>query len=172
MRLRNHVRAHAIGLVLILTLIASIGLDTATGATKLVIHINKGIGTATLGMTQVSAEKAIGSKPSKTGKDSEYEGRVVYYSKFGKANKDGTYPIEITSDSKKKVFMFAFNSSVYATDEGIKIGSAESALTKAYGKKLGSKKSRVNTHYWLGGKTGTDFYAKNGKVTGIIVRNF
>ncbi len=140
-------------------------------AGKLVIHVNKGIGGATLGMKEKDAVKAIG-KPSKTGKDSEYEGRVVYFDKYGKANKNGEYPLEIYCDTHRKVFMFAVNSSSYPTDEGIKVGSTEAALKKAYGKKLKSRKSRVYTRYWLGDKTGTDFYVKSGKVTQIIVHSY
>ncbi|MBI4733868.1 MAG: hypothetical protein HY779_03485, partial [Rubrobacteridae bacterium] len=130
-------------------------------------------GTAALGTTQDKAVKAIGTKPTKTGKDTEYEGRIVYFAKYGKPNKSNEYPLEVYSETKKKiVFMFIMNSTSYATDEGIKVGSKEAALTKAYGKKLTSKKSRLYTKYSLGTKTGTDFYVKKGLVTQIVVRKF
>jgi hypothetical protein len=150
----------------------SVGMGAVVAAGKLVVHVNKGIGTAALGMTQASAMKAIGSKASKSGKDSEYEGRVVYFVYYGKANANGEYPLEMYSDTKKKVFLFEVNSAAYPTDAGIKIGSKEADLKKAYGKKLTCKKGRLYTNYTLGGKTGTDFFVKKGLVTQILVRSY
>ncbi len=158
-------------LSLVSVIVLAFCVGAVIAASKLVIHVNIGIGGAKLGMKEKDAVKAIG-KPSKTGKDSEYEGRVVYFDKYGKANKSGEYPLEIYCDTHRKVFMFAMNSSSYPTDEGIKVGSTEDALKKAYGKKLKSKKSRVYTRYWLGDKTGTDFYVKSSKVTQIIVHSY
>lgn len=159
------------GLFVALTLLICMA-SSATAAAKLIIHVNKGIGAATLGMREAAAIKAIGSKPSRSGRDTEYEGRVVYYKMFGKANKNGEYPLEVYSDTKRRVFMYAFNSPAYPTDAGIRVGSSEDALKKAYGSKLLNKPGRVYNHYWLGGKTGTDFFVKGGVVTQIIVRSY
>ena len=158
-------------LVVILALVL-IAIGVASAATKLIVHCNKGIGAATLGMSEAAAVKAIGSKPSKSGKDTEYEGRVVYFKMYGKKNANGEYPLELYSDTKRKVFMFAVNSSAYPTDAGIKVGSTETQLKQKYGKQLKSKAGRVYNHYWLGSKVGTDFYVKKGKVTQIIVRSY
>jgi hypothetical protein len=156
---------------LVMAVALSVGTGAVLAAGKLIIHVNKGIGKATLGMTQAAAIKTIG-KASKTGKDSEYEGRVVYFAYYGKANAKGEYPLEVYSDTKKKVFLFEMNSPAYPTDAGIKIGSKEADLKKAYGKKLTCKKGRLYTNYTLGGKTGTDFFVKKGLVTQILVRSY
>ena len=160
-------------MLMLLLALAAVPMSTfGATVTKLTIHVNKGIGAAVLGSGEAVAVKAIGSKPSKSGKDTEYEGRVVYYKMFGKPNKNGEYPLEVYSDTKRKVFMFAFNVSNYPTDAGIRVGSTEAQLKKAYGKLLKSKPGRIYTHYWLGSKVGTDFFVKEGKVTQILVRSY
>lgn len=173
--MKKGLAAHKIiGLLLIVlcALLLGVGAEPGNTASKLVIHVNKGIGKATLGMSESQAVKAIGTKPSRSGKDTEYEGRLVYYKMYGKANAGGEYPLEMYSNKKRKVFMFVFNSTAYPTDEGTKVGSSEESLKQAYGSKLKSKSGRIYTHYWLGDKTGTDFYVKDGKVSQIIVRSY
>ncbi|HEY3374920.1 MAG TPA: hypothetical protein VGK02_07665 [Candidatus Aquicultor sp.] len=170
-KLFNASRISRGSLALLVALLLITAAVSAQAATKLVIHVNKGFGAVKLGVTDTNAVKAIG-KPSKSGKDSEYEGRVVYYKFYGKANKNGEYPLEIYSDTKHKVFMFAINASAYPTDEGTKVGSTEAQLKAKYGKNLKFKAGRVYNHYWLGSKVGTDFFVKAGKVTQIIVRSY
>jgi hypothetical protein len=122
--------------ILMLFVIMPAGSGIAFATDKLVVHVGKGIGGVAVGMSQTKALKAIGIKPSKSGSQKDPDGKTVYYAKFGKVNKDKTYPIEIMFDSKKNVSMIAVASSAYTTDEGIKVGSTKASLTKAYGKKL------------------------------------
>lgn len=139
-----------------------------------VIELSRGIGGVELGMGMQKALPLFGSlKPVASGIDDQYEGQVVYYYYFLGKDKDNNYGLEIYTDKKKKIFMFVINSPSFITKEGIKVGSAEAELVKAYGKDMKKKKQGgIYIKYSLGGKKGTDFYVKDGVVTQIIVRDY
>jgi len=141
--------------------------------TKLIIYPNVGLGKAKLNMLDKEVIKLLNIKPVDSGRDTEYEGQIVYFYHFGKKDKDNNFALEIYSDAQKKVFMFIINTSEYATKEGIKVGSSEAQLLKVYGSKLKKKnQAGIYIKYSLGGKIGTDFYVKKGVITQIIVRNY
>ena len=139
-----------------------------------VIEPSRGISGAALGMSIKKALPLFGSlKPVASGVDDQYEGQIVYYYFFLNKDKDNNYGLEIYTDKKKKIFMFVINSPSFMTKEGIKVGSAEAELVKAFGKQLKRKKQGdIYIKYSLGGKKGTDFYVKDGVVTQIIVRDY
>ncbi len=139
-----------------------------------VIEPSRGISGVELGMSIQKALPLFGSlKPVASGVDDQYEGQIVYYYYFFGKDKDNNYGLEIYTDRKKKIFMFVINSPSFITKEGIKVGSAETELQKAFKEKLKKKKQGdIYIKYSLGGKKGTDFYVKGGVVTQIIVRDY
>ena len=139
-----------------------------------VIELSRGISGVELGMNIQKALRLFGSlKPVASGVDDQYEGQVVYYYYFFGKDKDNNYGLEIYTDKKKKIFMFVINLPLFITKEGIKVGSAEAELVKAYGKDMKKKKQGgIYIKYSMGGKKGTDFYVKDGVVTQIIVRDY
>lgn len=140
---------------------------------KLIICPNVGLGKAKLNMVDKEVIKLLNTKPVDYGRDTEYEGQIVYFYHFGKKDKDNNFDLEIYSDAQKKVFMFIVNTPEYATEQGIKVGSAEAQLLKIYGNKLKKKnQGGIYIKYSLGTKIGTDFYVKKGLITQIIVRNY
>jgi hypothetical protein len=117
--------------------------------------------------------KTLG-KPTLSGKDTEYEGQVVYYYYFGKKDTtNNNYPLQVYSDLKHKIFIFEINSPDFATKEGIHVGSSEADLLKAYGNKLKKlQRGSIYLKYSLGGHKGTDFYVRNKKIHQILVRDY
>jgi hypothetical protein len=149
----------------------------AWAASPVIIHPGKAVAGVALGAPEASAvsqlSKLMQGKPTEAGKDTEYEGQTVYYAFFGKKNADNLYPLQVYSDVHRKVFIFEINSDRFATPEGIRIGSTEAALTKAYGTQLkAGKKGRLYTKYTLGGRKGTDFFVRNQVVTQILIRDY
>ncbi|MDZ4170199.1 MAG: hypothetical protein U1E26_11195 [Coriobacteriia bacterium] len=152
----------AIALMLVFSLAT-----TAVAAVK--IYEGKGVASARLGMRDSTAASKIG-KVTKSYRDRSYAGRVVYRYCFGRKMKNGRYPLEMFSDKQRKVFQFSANTGSYVTTKGIKVGSTENALRKAYGSKLVKRDGSVYDRYTLGKAPATDFYVKGGKVSSIIVR--
>jgi hypothetical protein len=134
------------------------------------IYVNKGIGSARLGMKDSTAKRKLG-RVMKSGRDNNYANQVVYVAYFGK-KRSGKYALEMYSTRKHRVFTFVVNRAGYRTKAGISVGSAEAALLAAYPSGLTKYPGSVYTRYALGGRTGTDFYVKNGAVTRIVVRTY
>jgi len=101
---------------------------------------------------------------TRTGRSEEYEGQTVTYHYFGN-ERDGEYPLE-TYSSDRGVFLFEINSTLFATPEGIEVGSSEAELQQAY-PNLRSRNTREGMQYSL---DNTDFVVEDGTVTQIIVR--
>jgi hypothetical protein len=145
-------------------------LTAASLASAAIIHEGKGPGQARLGQIDTSAALFLG-KHTGLQRDPNYGSRVVYAVDFG-TRKAGRYPCEMLSDSAHRVFQFAFNSPVYVTARGIKVGSSEAALTAAYG---GLKRTHTPKfdHYVWGKRPYTDFWVLNStqRVYQVIVRS-
>jgi hypothetical protein len=133
-----------------------------------------GVGPVKLGVADgILKQNPFGLKLSVSGKDTEYEGQTVFYYFYGTKGADNSYPIQVYSDVNHKVFIFEINAANFKTPQGIGVGSPESALTKAYGTQLKKQqRGRIYTQYSLGGRKGTDFYVKGGKVTQMLVRSY
>jgi hypothetical protein len=132
-------------------------------AGKNTIYVNQGIGTARLKMKDSTAAKRIG-KVAKKVRDGDYE-KVYWIWYFGKKS-HGKYAVAMHVNDQHKVWAFWVYSTSYVTAKKIRVGSTEAALKKAYGKSLAK---RGRTCYHLGGRTGTDFWMKSGKVSQICV---
>lgn len=161
---------------LLAALLAAISLPaSATQAIRMVP--GQSLGNVQLGISDTEAVQKLTAlmkaKPTVSGKDTEYEGQVVYYYFFGKKDANNSYPLQVYADVHHKVFIFEVNSADFMTPEGIHVGSSETELTQAYGNALKKlKRGSIYTKYSLGGKQGTDFYVKNGKVTQILIRAY
>jgi hypothetical protein len=134
-------------------------------------YVNQGVGSARLGMLDSAVIRIFG-RPVARGIDRDYPGQTVYYYYWGRKMANGKYPLEVNSRANHRVFAFTCLSSWYVTAAGIRIGSTESSLQRAYGTVLRRYANRVYTRYALGGRTGTDFYVRAGKVTQILVRSY
>ena len=145
-------------------------LVVASMASAAVIHEGKGPGRARLGQIDTSAARFLG-KHGGLQRDPNYGSRVVYLMNFGK-KKGGRYPCEMLSSSTHRVFQFSFNSPVYVTAKGIKVGSSEARLVAAY---TGMKRSHTPkfNHYVWGKRPYTDFLVlnKTQRVYQVIVRS-
>lgn len=133
-----------------------------------------GVGKVQLGVADgVLKQNPFGLKLTTSGKDTEYEGQTVYYYFYGAKDANNNYPLQVYSDVNHKVFIFEINSPAFKTPQGIGVGSTEAALQKAYGSQLKkSQRGRLYIQYSLGGRKGTDFYVKGGKVTQMLVRSY
>jgi len=148
-------------------------LPVANAQEPIKIYLNEGVGKAKLGIKDSEAIKLLKMKPVKSGRDTEYEGQIVYFNLFGTKDKDNNYPLEIYSDANRKIFSFIINSPLFVTQEGISVNSDEQALVKVYGKILKKNKAGgIYIKYSTGSKKGTDFYVKDKKVAQIIVRSY
>ena len=134
------------------------------------VHVNKGVGSARLKMKDSVAKRKLG-RVKKSGRDNNYANQVVYVAYFGK-KRAGKYALEMYSTRKHRVFTFVVNRAGYRTRAGVSVGSAESKLVAAYPTGLKRFPGSVYTRYALGGRTGTDFYVKNGVVSRIVVRTY
>ena len=112
-------------------------------------------------------------KLSRSGKDTEYEEQTVYFYYFGPKDKNNAHPLQVYSDVKHTIFIFEINSPDFVTAKGLHVGSLEADLIKAHGKALKKqRRGRIYTKYSLGGRKGTDFYVKKGKISQILIRNY
>lgn len=137
---------------------------------------DKGVANALLGQadSQVVAalNKLLGTKPAVSGRDDDYEGQVVYYFYYGAKDKNNSHPLQVYSDAKHKVFIFEINSSRFVTSQGIKVGSSEAQLKKAYPHIKKQPRGGLYAIFSLGGRKGADFYVKQGLVTQILIRDY
>jgi hypothetical protein len=154
----------------VVVLVASLMAPTGAYAAAAKIYVNKGIKLARLGQLDTTAASRLGRVVLKK-RDSSYAGRVVWVRYFG-AKRGGKYALEMYSNKSRKVFTFVVNHGTYTTVKGIRVGSSEAALTAAYGSSLTSNPGPVYNRYTLGGRVGTDFYVRGGKVTKIVVRSY
>jgi len=155
--------------VVLATAILFAGVQPAFAITRL--YINQGVGPARMGMLDSAVIRIFG-RPTARGIDRDYPGQTVYYYYWGRKMANGKYPLEVNSRANHRVFAFTCMSSWYVSAAGIRVGSTESSLGRAYGAALRRYPNRVYTRYALGGRTGADFYARSGKVTQIIVRTY
>ncbi|HEY9841449.1 MAG TPA: hypothetical protein V6D23_13395 [Candidatus Obscuribacterales bacterium] len=146
----------------------------AVAAKTTSIQPGAAVGPVQLGAADtVLKQNPFGLKLSVSGKDTEYEGQTVYYYFYGSKDAENNYQLQVYSDVKHKVIIFEINSPAFKTPQGIGVGSAEAALVKAYGSQLKKQqRGRIYIIYTLGGRKGTDFYVKNGKVTQMLVRSY
>lgn len=155
------------GLLAITALVSSVN-------AAVLVQPSAGLGNVQLGAADtVLKSSPFGLKLSLTGKDTEYEGQTVYYYFYGTKDANNNYPLQVYSDVNHKVIIFEINSPAYKTAQGIGVGTPEAALVKAYGSQL-TKKQRgsIYIQYTLGGRKGTDFYVKGGKITQMLVRSY
>jgi len=119
-----------------------------------------------------SRNASIIGRVTRSGRDTRYSGRVVYYYYFGtKSATSGRYPLEMFSNGSHNVFQFTINSASYPTSKGIRVGSSEAALKSAYASAgLTGPTGSTYRRYTIGPGPFTDFYCKNGKVTSIVMR--
>jgi hypothetical protein len=158
--------------LLVLAIAFALVLEGGAPAFALVrIRENWGVSNAKLGMTDSAAVRILG-RPAKSGRDTSYARQIVYSYCWGKRLRNGKYPLQMYSRGNRLVFQFTVNSNAYVTAKGIKVGSSEASVKKAYGTALKRKKpiGSPYTTYSLGGRTGTDFIVLRGVVTQIIVR--
>ncbi len=138
-----------------------------TDGVRLIIS-RESVGEVSLGTPATEAAAILPQttrlRNTRTGRSEEYEGQTVTYHYFGNEN-DGDYPLEIYS-SDRGVFLFEINSTLFATPEGIEVGSSEAELQQAY-PSLRSRNTREGMQYSL---DNTDFVVEDGTVTQIIVR--
>jgi hypothetical protein len=166
--MRGPIRRTVIALAVATIAFTLLGAPAAWAAVR--INENAGVGAASLGNRDSVARRALGRCVS--GVDTSYEKQTVYYFYFGKRMRNKKYPLEMYSNRSHRVFTFVVNSPSYATAKGIGVGSRERTLTRAYGSALRHAKSSVYTRYYLGGRTGTDFWVRNGAVTQIVIRTY
>lgn len=150
-------------------LVAALLLPSVAGAYSTIIYVNKGVAGATLGMRDSLAAQKIG-RVVRSGRDSSYTGQTVYYYYFGRRS-GGKYAVEMYSNSRRKVFTFVVNSSLYKTTKGVHVGTAEATLRRLY-PGLRRYPGPVYTRYAYGGRTGTDFYVRARRITRIVVRTY
>ncbi|MBF2052228.1 MAG: hypothetical protein IGS03_02045 [Candidatus Sericytochromatia bacterium] len=143
-------------------------------AANIQMTAGESVGSVKLGAADsVLKKNPFGLPLSKSGKDTEYEGQTVYYYFYGKPDANNSYPLQVYSDVKGKVFIFEVNSPQFVLPSGLKIGSSEADLLKAYGNKLKKqKRGSIYIKYSLGDRKGTDFYVKNQKITQILIRSY
>lgn len=146
----------------------------AAGDPKTTVQPGAAVGSVQLGvLDSILKQNPFGLKLSLSGKDTEYEGQTVYYFFYGNKDANNNYPLQVYSDLKHKVFIFEINSPLFKTPQGIGVGSTEAALVKAFGSQLKKQqRGRIYIQYTLGGRKGTDFYVRNGKVSQILVRSY
>ena len=162
-------RGTRFGFSVTVAIVVALIVPALAAALSIIIYVNSGVAGATLGMRDSTAAKKIG-KVVKSGRDSSYEGQTVYYFYFG-TKSGGKYPIEMYSNSRHKVFTFVVNSYKYRTLKGVRVGTSEAALKKAY-PGLKRHPGPVYIRYSLGTRTGTDFYVKSQRVQRIVVRTY
>jgi hypothetical protein len=156
-------------LVAALALALPLVLATARPAFAVVIRENLGVSNARLGSADWAAIKILG-KPAKSGRDTSYARQIVYYFYWGRRLSSGKYPLQMYSRGNRLVFTFICNSSAYVTPKGIKVGSSEAALKRAYGSALKRYWNPVYIRYRTSARTGwTDYYVRRGAVAQIIV---
>lgn len=138
------------------------------------LNPSTGLGPIHLGAADTALKSnPFGLKLSLSGKDNEYEGQTVFYYFYGSKDANNNYPLQVYSDVHHKVIIFEINSPAFKTAQGIGVGSPEAALVKTYGSQLKKqKRGSIYVQYTLGGRTGTDFYVKAGKITQILVRTY
>jgi hypothetical protein len=157
--------------VLMFALMATVLIFASEGMTAVAIHEGKGAGKARLGQIDTTAATYLGRHGSLQ-RDPNYGSRVVYWIDFGGRMRDGRYPCEMASDAEHRVFQFSFNSAVYVTSRGIKVGSTEALLTARYSRMTSIHTTKFN-HYILDGRPFTDFWVlnKTRRVYQIVVRS-
>jgi hypothetical protein len=148
---------------------------SAAAATSYWLYLNKGVHKARLGTSDRVARSRVGLKLANYGKDSSYEGQTVYRFRYGR-KRTGGYDVEMYSDKKRTVWLFVVNGTMVKTAKGIRVGSSEAALKKAYGSAIKRKPGDIYTVYTYGTPRGlgTDFYVRNStkRVTQMHVRNW
>ena len=129
------------------------------------IYVNSGVSGAKLGWNDVKAAKKLGRVVKGPIRDTEYGGK--WWVRFFGKKSHGHYALELYSNSKHKVVAFVVNSSTYRTKKKIHVGSAITALKKAYGSSL----HESSDNYSLTAKSGnqTVFNFAKGKITSIWV---
>ncbi|MGV3525211.1 MAG: hypothetical protein ACO1RX_13350 [Candidatus Sericytochromatia bacterium] len=156
------------------SLLAGLVLPAALAAAPLVIQPGSQVGSVKLGVNDgVLKKNPFGLALSTSGKDTEYEGQTVYYYFYGPKDANNNHPLQVYSDVNHKVFIFEINGTQFRTPQGLGVGSPEAALLKAHGPQLKKQqRGKIYTKYSLGGRQGTDFYVRQGKISQILVRAY
>lgn len=166
-------RIHRRALVAVCSLAVSFTLATPVPALATIrIWEGLGIGSARLGYHDSTCIRSLGIRVARSGRSTEYEGQTVYYAYLGTRLSNGSYPLEIYSNASRHVFIFVVNGTGFATGRGVRVGTTEAALRRAYGASLRRVPGSVYTKYVLGGRKGTDFYVRSGLVRQIMVRTY
>lgn len=150
-------------------LAASLLVPSTSLAATMIVE-NRGVGGARLGQRDAKAARGIGRVVRKK-RDNSYENQVVWVYYFGR-RVGRAYAVQMYSNKRHIVFAFVINGSGYRTRKGIGVGSTESRLQSAYGSALRTYPGPVYTRYALGGRPGTDFYVKSGRVVRIMIRSY
>jgi len=156
-------------------------------AATVMLYPGAGVGGARLGArdsTAVAAlKKSIPLKRSAI--DNNYAGQKVYEYFFGnriytyrngKRVDTGNYPVEMYANKLHRVFIFEINASTVVTSKGIRIGSTEAQLKRAYGTAL--KRPRITPTYYIyssgGASNRTDFYVSKStrKITRVLISRY
>ncbi len=175
----------SIGRAAVVSVIAASVLSpvVAHSASTLTILPNLGVGPARLGQPRTTAVTYLKryTPLAASGRDARYVGQTVYYYYFGRRLGNGRFPLEVYAKplyGTTRVFIFQINSaqvgaSPCLTAKGIKVGSTESALRRAYGSALRRRAGSAGwVVYSMGSGASTDFWVRYGKVQKILIRRY
>ena len=150
---------------------------SALASTVVPVYLGVGIDGAHLGMRDVTAARHIEkfARLTASGLDRSFpKKRVVYAYGFGLRMRSGMFPLRMFANQRRTVFAFEVNTGAYRTLKGIRVGSSEIALVRAYGRALILKNLGASKSYTIkgGNRTLTQFWVRAGTVFRIGVSSY